>query len=57
MSAPAIVIRFPFEGCPQVWAEWLTDGDEKRLTAWLESHPAWHAFVEIGKSLAQAAAA
>jgi hypothetical protein len=36
---PAVLIRLPFEGRPQIRADFLHDGDERRMLSWLENKP------------------
>ena len=35
MSAPAVVIRLPFEGAPSVRIDTQHEGDEVRLAEWI----------------------
>jgi hypothetical protein len=39
VNAPAVVVRFPLEGAPQVYFDTFDSGEEQRLRAWLEAHP------------------
>jgi hypothetical protein len=39
MSGPAVVIRLELETTPRVIADYLSEGEERRMVDWLRAHP------------------
>ena len=54
---PAVVIRFPLEGGPQVRCDYLTDGAEARMLDWLEQRPELLRLIQAAIQLAAKGAA
>jgi hypothetical protein len=52
-NAPAVLIRLPLEGRPQVRCDYGTDGDERRMQDWLGSRPDLLALVARALDLAE----
>jgi hypothetical protein len=54
VTAPAIVIRVEFERVePVVFSDYLDDGDESRMAAWLDRRPELAALIERALELAE----
>jgi hypothetical protein len=55
MSAPAIVIRLEIESSPVVYADVVSESEERRLGDWLASHPEQAELVRLAETMREAA--
>jgi hypothetical protein len=55
VSTPAVVIRLEIERRPVVYLDTVSDGEETRLTDWLDAHPEQQALVDRALELRAAA--